>query len=82
MQWGDLSFRDHPISHYLSGRDSVAEISSGFLGLVKQFLNTETKTEQSLWDSRDNKLLYLINKFKNTQANEDFLELQEEYYER
>lgn len=81
MQWGDLSFINEPISNYLSGRGAKST-SSGFLDLLKEYFATEEKTEGEAWDSRDNKLLYLINRFKISQSEEDFQALQEEYYER
>lgn len=79
MQWGDLSFKNEPIRNYLSGRKSI---ESGFLGYLKSIFATNELKDGVAWDSRDNKLLYLINRFKNTQSEEDFLALQLEFKER
>ena len=81
MQWGDLTFLEEPISNYLSHR-KASDAASGFLADLKEYLFAQERQESTYWDSRDNKLLYLINKFKNSQADEDFEALQEEYYER
>jgi legumain len=85
MQWGDLSFKDEPISHFLSGRESV---TLSFLSKLKsqvskafEFTTSDASTS-TRWDSRDNKLLYLINKFTNSQSQEDLNELNLEYHSR
>ena len=73
MQWGDLTYLDEPISNYLSWNSTSP--AYGFLSKFKSYLFSEERKESTSWDSRDNKLLYLINRFKNTQAEKDLIAL-------
>lgn len=68
LQWGDLSYTSETIGKYLWG-DSVESVSKG------EELKVVSDRPVSKWDSRDNKLLYLQNKYKETGSEEDLKEL-------